>query len=212
MGKRPLLLDLFCGAGGCAVGYHRAGFDVIGVDIRPQPRYPFRFVQGDALRPPFDLRQFDAIHASPPCQAYTVARHMNGNNHVDLIAPIRRLLRSSRLPYVIENVPGAPLVSPTQLCGRALGLMVKRHRLFESNVHLTAPCCPQGHRGEWYTVFGDGGGRQKNGRRRDAKGPLARCAMMIDWMNRRELSQAIPPAYTEYIGRQLLNALGGIAP
>ena len=205
---RPRLLDLFCGAGGCSMGYHRASFDVVGVDNRPQPRYPFPFVQADAL----DFlathgRQFDVIHASPPCQAYTAARPMHGNRHPDLVGTVRDLLDSTGKLWVIENVPGAPLRFFTTVCGLALGIKVKRHRLFESNLLLFAPPCPRRHVGEWYTVFGDGGSRVSRGRKRDAKNGTARLAMGIEWMNRRELSQAIPPAYTHYLGVQLRAAL-----
>ncbi len=204
---RPLLLDLFCGAGGCAVGYHRAGFDVVGVDIRPQPRYPFPFVQADALRPPFDLTKFAVIHASPPCQRYSVAGNINGGQrHPDLVAATRDQLVSTGKPYVIENVPGAPLHFPLTVCGLSLGLRVKRHRLFESNVMLFAPAC-QGHAsGDWVTVFGGGAPAVADNRRRAPVG-AARQAMGIDWMSRGELSQAIPPAYTEWIGKQLLRIL-----
>jgi site-specific DNA-cytosine methylase len=142
---RPRLLDLFCGAGGASVGYHRAGFDVVGVDNQVQPHYPFEFHQADAMTYPLD--GFDAIHASPPCQAFTVAKSINGRQHIDLLTPTRERLRGWGGVWVIENVPGAPM------------------------------------RPDW------------------------RRAMGIDWMNRDELAQAVPPAYTEYIGYQLLAAL-----
>lgn len=228
--KRPLLLDLFCGAGGCAVGYHRAGFDVVGVDIKPQPRYPFEFIQADALEYILELAGYanglyDAIHASPPCQAYTSLssmKHVQANNHKDLIPATRALLVKSGLPYVIENVPGAPLRNPMMLCGTMFdGLGVKRHRLFESNVSLvsTKRCDHSRHRnpprfktfrhGVWYLsrfcpAYGHGGGKGASGVA--DWGP----AMGIDWMpSRRQIAQAIPPAYTEFIGRQLLAAIGG---
>lgn len=135
--KRPLLLDLFCGAGGCSVGYYRAGFDVVGIDIKPQPRYPFPMVVGNALNPPFDVSDFDAIHASPPCQAYSRSRNNGTNaNAPKLIEQTRDLLRKSSRPYVIENVEGAPLLYPTLICGAMFGLSASgfdlpRHRLFE---------------------------------------------------------------------------------
>ena len=140
----PRLLDLFCGAGGAAMGYHRAGFTVVGVDINPQRHYPFEFHQADALE--FDVSGFDAIHASPPCQAFTAYKRRP--NHVgdypDLIWPTRQKLIASGVPYVIENIPKAPLLNPITLCGSSFGLDVRRHRLFESNVPLLAPPCDHG--------------------------------------------------------------------
>lgn len=221
---RPRLLDLFCGAGGAAVGYARAGFEVVGVDINPQPRYPFEFHQADALTYPLD--GFDVIHASPPCQAYSVANNIHGKNHPDLLPITRERLIESGTAWVIENVPGAPMhVGPPTLlspeingvivCGLALDLNVKRHRLFESNRPLTGTKCPPGHPGDWLLVFGHsvlergtvigkakgGGNRIKRKHTTIARG---REAMGIDWMNRDELSESIPPAYTEWIGQQLL--------
>lgn len=207
---RPRLLDLFCGAGGAAMGYHRAGFDVVGVDIKPQPRYPFEFHQADALE---FLREhgheFDAIHASPPCQAYTRGRKLQGNTHPDLVAPVRDLLETTGKPYVIENVPGAPLVNPVVLEGQMFpGLRTQRKRLFETNWPLDVPILrpPPPARnakmgrpvtpGEWMHVVGHFSGLSE-----------AREAMGIDWMGQHELAQAIPPAYTEFIGRRLLEEL-----
>lgn len=198
---RPILLDLFCGAGGAAMGYHRAGFSVIGVDIAPQPHYPFTFIQGDALA--FPLKGFDAIHASPPCQRWS-PRTKDRKRHPDLIAPLRPLLLASGLPYVIENVPRAPLTGPV-LCGSSFGLSVERHRRFETNFPLMVPPCAHGQQprrfriydhGRWYLsrvahVAGNGGGKA------DEQWP---SAMGIAWMDRRELVEAIPPAYTEHIG------------
>ncbi len=210
---RPRLLDLFCGAGGAAVGYHRAGFDVVGVDIKPQPRYPFDFIQADALvGGPFIAEAFDAIHASPPCQRWS-SKTQNPDDHPDLITPLRPLLERTGLPYVIENVPDAPLIDPIILCGSSFALGVERHRAFESNVPLMAPPCAHGQQpkrfrlydhGRWYQsrivhVFGTGGGK---GREHWQE------AMGIDWTNDTdELREAIPPAYTEHIGWQLLNAV-----
>lgn len=214
---KPKLLDLFCGAGGAAMGYHRAGFEVVGVDIKPQPRYPFEFHQADAMTYPLD--GFDVIHASPPCQRYSIAASIHGNaeDHPDLVDPCRERLIQSGAAYVIENVPGAPLRNAITICGRALGLGVKRHRLFESNRPILGTYCPKGHKGEWVTVVGHTViSRQHRipmvpGKRRQQFKHLGtergREAMGIDWMTRDELSLAIPPAYTEWIGRQLLHQL-----
>jgi DNA (cytosine-5)-methyltransferase 1 len=219
--SRPLLLDLFCGAGGAAMGYHRAGFDVVGVDIKPQPRYPFEFHQDDALAwldSPMDLQAYDAIHASPPCQAYTVANNIHQREHPNLLPLTRELLRKAGGPWVIENVPGAPMPAHVQVCGLALGLNVKRHRWFESSELMWGTQCPPGHPGDWLLVFGHtvlergtvigkakgGGNRIKRIHTTTDRG---REAMGIDWMNRDELSEAIPPAYTEFIGQQLIEHL-----
>ncbi|HXI68294.1 MAG TPA: DNA cytosine methyltransferase [Steroidobacteraceae bacterium] len=223
---KPRLLDLFCGAGGAAMGYHRAGFEVVGVDIKPQPNYPFEFVQDDALLFMREARftrlceTFDAIHASPPCQLFTRANggwvgRLSDDRHADLITPTRELLEATGLPYVIENVVGAPLRDPVTICGTTLGLNVKRHRLFESNCPLMVPPC-SGHERDYVICFGGGvrGRTHQLGRTPNNSGPILRRptlplkqgqeAMEIGWMDRHELSQAIPPAYTELIGHQLL--------
>jgi len=205
----PLLLDLFCGAGGAAMGYYRAGFDVVGVDIEPQPHYPFRFIQADAMA--FPLAAFDVIHASPPCQAYSATKTLHSNEYPDYIAPLRRRLSRFAFTWVIENVVGAPLISPFQLCGSSFGLGVRRHRLFESNVALLSPPCVHDQQPEPIDVTGSGA--RRSGPRLDGAGgnsrkprnlAEAREAMGIDWMSRAELSEAIPPAYTEFVGEQLL--------
>jgi len=220
------LLDLFCGAGGAAVGYHRAGFDVVGVDIHPQPRYPFEFWQLDALDVidrlgigqtfhDKTLADFDAIHASPPCQAFTAYRRRKGARraHPNLISETRTLLRESGLPYVIENVPAAPLENPIQLCGSSFGLDVRRHRWFESNLALLAPPCDHG----WQTPRFPQATNRTNQRSTVEIGvyriplDIQRQAMGIEWMTLSELSQAIPPAYTEHIGRHLLAHLEAAA-
>lgn len=218
----PRLLDLFCGAGGAAMGYHRAGFEVVGVDINPQPHYPFRFIQADALDVlrHWDWREHDlmepyfhAIHASPPCQAYSwSAKRWTEIPRADLVAPTRDLLLATGLPWVIENVVGAPLVDPLVLCGTQFGLEVIRHRLFESNVMLLGPggkCHHVGtvQDGTYVTVAGHGGDNIRGRGSRAAK----QRAMGIDWMTDEELNEAIPPAYTEWIGRQLLAALEAAA-
>jgi len=201
---RPRLLDLFCGAGGCSVGYHRAGFDVVGVDSKPMPRYPFESIQADALEYLAEHgREFDAIHASPPCQQYSVTKSIWGKEYADLIPATRELLHATGKPWVIENVQPAPL-GGIVLCGMMFGLKVYRHRRFESSELLFAPHHPRhkeravavGHKandGQFMTVAGH-----------ISSIAVARKAMGIDWMTRAELVQAIPPAYTEYVGKQLL--------
>lgn len=206
---RPRLLDLFCGAGGAAVGYHRAGFDVVGVDIADQPHYPYEFYQDDALKYLLEhYDKFDAFHASPPCQAFTKAQRIRGNDHPDFITATRNAFLLIGKPWVIENVPGSPLRKPTTLCGADFGLRTYRHRLFESSVKLTRPRCHEPHDaplakmgrppkpGEYMHVVGHFSGVRE-----------ARQAMDIDWMTRDELAESIPPAYAEWIGRQLLDAL-----
>ena len=198
------------------MGYHRAGFDVIGVDINPQPNYPFRFIQLDVLAlemTPADIRScFDAIHASPPCQSYTAYRrkgHGVGDGYPDLIVPTRELLVRAGLPYIIENVHGAPLREPVTLCGSSFGLDLRRHRLFESNVPLVAPPCNH----SWQTPRFAQATNRENRRRTIEVGvwriPLERQqqAMGVDWMSLEELSEAVPPAYTEFLGRQLAGYL-----
>jgi DNA (cytosine-5)-methyltransferase 1 len=214
-GRRPRLLDLFCCAGGAGTGYFRAGFDVVGVDLNPQPNYPFAFVQTNALKlDPKFISTFDAIHASPPCQSYSDLAKRNGNADAwpRLIDPIREVLERSGLPYIIENVEGAPLRNPTVLCGTMFkGLRVIRHRLFETNFPILTPKHgphPKVHtfdkRKAHYGKTNDmvdfvqvtGGGNCTIAAARDAMG--------IDWMTKNELNEAIPPAYTFFIGKQLL--------
>lgn len=194
------LLDLFCGGGGASMGYHRADFDVVGVDIKPQPHYPFEFVQADALEYVAEHgEEFDVIHASPPCQAYSMMQHIwkNSQDHPDLIEPTRTALLLSNKPFVIENVVGAPLRIALLLCGTMFGLKIIRHRIFESNVSmplLTYTCHHDNVYDPWHGNIGE---REKLSKE-----------MGIDWfMTRQEVWQAIPPAYTEFIGRQLMNAV-----
>jgi len=211
---RPSLLDLFCGAGGCSMGYHRAGFDVIGVDHKPQKNYPFEFVQMDAL----DYlkkhgHKFDVIHASPPCQRYSKATHGAGTamNHPDLVEPVRLVLQQIGKPFVIENVPGAPLIEPLKLSGMMFDLDTIRERWFETvpaiwftpvPVRKHANTAKQGTQpivGEQYiSVVGH-----------FSNVAYARRAMGIEWMTRDELAQAIPPVYTEYIGRWMQKLVFG---
>lgn len=213
--KRPRLLDLFCGAGGAAMGYHRAGFEVVGVDIKPQPRYPFTFIEGDALEyVAAHGQEFAAIHASPPCHHYsTGTRHRKNQGVVypDLLPPTQAILRALGLPYIIENVPGAKalLQEPLLLCGGMFGLGVMRHRYFEISFLVPAP----EHTCNGKDVDRDAVSITRHGppARWYRKNPGATFnikqwhdAMGIDWMTRTPLTQAIPPAYTEYIGRQLL--------
>lgn len=201
-------LDLFCGAGGATRGLQMAGFHVTGVDIKKQPRYcGDEFHRADALaiaigQPIEDIRAcFDFVWASPPCQHYTMAQRIRGNSHPDLIEWTRDFLRRTQLPYVIENVPGAPLQEPIELCGAMFGLRTYRHRLFECSFLVNTPAHPE-HiaplrkmgrpplAGEFMHVVGNFSGVE-----------MAREAMGIDWMSRDELREAIPPAYSELIGR-----------
>jgi DNA (cytosine-5)-methyltransferase 1 len=217
------LLDLFCGAGGASMGYHRAGFEVVGVDISPQPRYPFPFCQDDALDALrsgavygngqfFGLGDFDAIHASPPCQAFTDLKSMwNAGEHEDLLTPTRELLEATGLPYVIENVEGAPMRSPVKLCGSSFGMRIRRHRLFETNWTLMSMPCAHGQQGVPIGVYGTGGGGQMTRGYKASGVAEAREVMETPWMTLAECSQAIPPAYTEFIGTQLMAHLDGHA-
>lgn len=218
------LLDLFCNAGGAATGYARVGFDVTGVDIERQPHYPFTFHQADAMT--FPLAGFDAIHASPPCQAYSVTKHTHGKSHPDLLAPTRERLVRSGVPWVIENVVGAPMRDPLMLCGTMFDLtavdhdgtvlFLRRHRLFESSELLFAPgpCrCSEFKARGWKVggVYGGGSQDRQHAQfvRRGGytpKAPVRRSLMGMSWTTQDELSQAIPPAYTEWIGAQLARA------
>ncbi|BCI54990.1 hypothetical protein NIIDNTM18_42680 [Mycolicibacterium litorale] len=226
--SRPLLLDLFCGAGGAGMGYHRAGWHVVGVDKAPQPNYPFDFIRADALdflsrliSQPEPLiyggteLRFVAAHASPPCQFYSDMSNCRpglADDYPDLVGPTRELLKQTGLPWVMENVDGSGLLTQSSLfedlhgitlCGHMFGLKLYRHRLFESNVALSEPHHPR------HITPGGKAGHWKPGEIISVSGnctpiALAREAMGIDWMTRDELSESIPPAYTEHIGRQLI--------
>lgn len=202
------ILDLYCGGGGCSCGYYRAGFECVGVDINPQPNYPYKFIRADAIEYLTKHgKDFDVIHASPPCQRFTRAQRLQKRRHADLLTPTVKAIKSVGVPWVVENVPGAPLVGAVTLCGLSLGCGVKRHRLFLSSMPLMGTPCPKSHAGEWFTVFGGGAAKDKRDGRRRATATEAKRAMGIDWMTRRELSQSVPPAYTEYIGRQIMTQL-----
>lgn len=229
---RPRAVDLFCGAGGATKGLQRAGFHVTGVDIKRQPRYcGDAFVQADALNPPFDLRGFDFIWASPPCQGYSRLRHLpwlRDKRYPLLIEPMRKLLLAADVPYVIENVEDAPLIDAFILCGLQFGLPVYRHRKFETNWFYGPLLCHPPHR----EVIGHG--RMLNDRRKgtlnagSSKGAWGKQkivtvaggqfkkadgerALGIDWMTKAELCEAIPPAYSEYIGKQAMRVLEEVA-
>jgi DNA (cytosine-5)-methyltransferase 1 len=213
--SKPRLLDLFCCAGGAAMGYHRAGFEVVGVDIAPQPRYPFEFHQADAMT--FPLDGFDAIHASPPCQAYSMnLRGLVTKDYPELIEPTQARLEASGMPWVIENVVGAILPSAIILCGMTFGLSMHRHRLFQTGgFAMLAPPCIKGDKaqtrdGRAYSPY-DKDSRESWGVGKGKGGAALLMAqlMEVEWMHGQEISEAIPPAYTEYIGRQLMAVLTG---
>lgn len=215
--QRPRLLDLFSCQGGAGYGYWLAGFHVTGVDIRPQPLHPchdgMEFVHSDAFAYLAEhAHEFDAVHASPPCRAYTKAKGGVAANyrHPDLVEDVRSALRETGLPYVIENVPGAPLVDPVTLCGAMFGLRTYRHRLFELGgwgIGLEAPEHPvhvarvakMGRRakeGEFLSVVGNFAGIEE-----------ARNVMEMPWANGDGLRQGIPPRYTEWVGMRLMSEI-----
>lgn len=216
------LLDLFCGAGGAAAGYADAGFNVTGIDINPQPNYPFTVIQDDALEyAKLHGHKYHIIHASPPCQAYTPLRNLytkNPKQHPDLVAVTRHTLHETERPYIIENVPGAPLHQPIRLCGSSFNLGVRRHRLFESNMPLLALPCNHAKQGRPIGVYGNGGGWSRRIQQHAAEHNrtlsiratrLQDCynAMGMHWGTRREVTQAIPPAYTRFLGQQIITIL-----
>lgn len=205
------ILDLFCCEGGAATGYHQAGFEVVGVDIVHRPNYPFDLVVADALEYGYAHgHEFDAIHASPPCQAYSKAQRLRDNQHPDLVGPTREMLETLGKPWVIENVPGAPLRDPVELCGAMFGLRTYRHRLFETGGFELVPPPHPVHvarttkmgrplkEGEFMHVVGNFSGVA-----------TARDIMGMPWASREGLAEAIPPAYTRYIGGVLDKQLRG---
>ena len=213
------LLDLFSGAGGGGVGYFDAGFRVVGVDHRPQPHYPFEFIRADALEYLAEHgNEYDVIHASPPCQAYSVTWGLYKRDYPMLIELVRDALIQTGKPYVIENVPGSPLINPVMLCGTMFGLKVIRHRLFECSplIYFSPATCQ--HEG-----YATGNRARRVGITRTPRlsdgfnyvtvagnnylSDEGAKAMKIDWMTRAELSQAIPPAYTEWLGGQIIEII-----
>lgn len=214
------LLDGFCGAGGASAGYHRAGLAVTGLDIARQPHYPFEFMQADflALDPEWIAANFDAVHISPVCKRYSATTpDSHRENHPDQIGPARELVKATGLPYVIENVRGAPLIAPVWLCGTEFGLTtvmprygqvwLSRHRGFEANFWIWGAGGCSCHGKRIVGVYGNGAGGPKQSTRGPGMAKAAREVMGIDWMTRAELDQSLPPAYTEFIGGQLRNHL-----
>ena len=205
---RPKILDLFCGAGGAGMGYHLAGFEVEGVDNKPQPHYPFKFCQADALE--FPLEGYDAYHASPPCQKFSYCVNPLGRSeYLDLITPIRQRLELTGKPFVIENVPGATLENYIEIDGTMVGIRTIKNRWFELHgfeiLLLPAKWNARGKvkSGEFAGIMRHG----KNSRELTKREHLAE-AYEIDWgMNRHELREAIPPAYTKLIGKHLLEII-----
>jgi DNA (cytosine-5)-methyltransferase 1 len=206
-GRRPRLLDLFCCQGGASAGYVAAGFDVVGVDLDPQPRYPYEFVQADALDYLVQHgHEFDAIHASPPCQGYSLTQRIQRNAHPMLIDKVRDLARWTGRPYVIENVRAArwAMLDPVELCGCVFGLHTYRPRLFESSFPISVrPCAPHASEtvkmgrplrdGDWYHAVGN-----------FSNVSYVRADLGVPWMNRDGIRECVPPAYTEHVGRALL--------
>ena len=210
----PRVLDLFCGAGGASMGYILAGYDVTGVDIKHGRRYPWGYIRKNVMTlTPEDLQGFDLIHASPPCQTYSATKHLRNaqgktTSKQDLVEPVRELLIASGIPYVIENVEGAPLIDPVQLCGSAFGLKVRRHRLFESSMPLKGTGCNHKEQGKPVGIYGSMRDEIPGGGHTAKTMDEAYEAMGINWMIWGELVEAIPPAYTHYIGQQIMSIYG----
>lgn len=191
------------------MGYHRAGFEVEGLDIKHGKRYPFTYHRLDFNTLDVDmLRGYDFIHASPPCQTFSITKNLRNaqgksTSKVDLLEPTRKLLQESGVPYIIENVPGAPLINPVQVCGSSFGLKVRRHRLFESNLPLVGSVCDHKKQGRPVGIYGSMRDEIPSGGKTATSIEEAREAMGIDWMIWGELVEAIPPVYTEYLGKQI---------
>jgi DNA (cytosine-5)-methyltransferase 1 len=207
------LLDLYCGVGGASVGYHQAGFEVYGVDLKHGKRYPYTYLRADVLdvlRDEEYINQFDVIHASPPCQTHSITQHLRNaqgktTSKLDLIPETRAALIASGKPYIIENVPGSPLINPIQLCGSSFGLKVRRHRLFESNLPLVGSACNHKLQGRPIGVYGSLNDEIPKGGKTASTIDEARAAMDMPWAIWTELVEAIPPAYTKYLGGQVWN-------
>jgi DNA (cytosine-5)-methyltransferase 1 len=205
------LLDLFCGVGGASVGYHQAGFEVYGVDLKHGKRYPFTYIRADVLdvlRDEEYINQFDVIHASPPCQTHSITKHLRNaqgksTSKIDLIPETREALIASGKPYIIENVPGSPLINPIQLCGSSFSLKVRRHRLFESNMPLIGSICDHKAQGRPIGVYGSLNDEIPKGGKTASTIDEARKAMNMNWAIWSELVEAIPPAFTKYLGDQI---------
>jgi DNA (cytosine-5)-methyltransferase 1 len=205
------LLDLFCGVGGASTGYAQAGFEVHGVDLKHGKRYPFTYMRAnvlDVLQDEKYIQQFDVIHASPPCQTHSITKHLRNaqgksTSKIDLIPETRAALIASGKPYIIENVPGSPLIDPIQLCGSSFGLKVRRHRLFESNMPLVGSVCDHKSQGRPVGVYGSLNDQIPGGGKTASTISEARQAMGMEWAIWTELVEAIPPAFTKYLGDQI---------
>lgn len=230
---RPKLLDLFCCAGGCSEGYRRAGFYPYGIDHKQQPHYPFQFIEMDALEAmsrlisgealtftdsrglneqTLDLSDFSAIHASPDCQGYSVSKSMKGTKGAEKIIPeVRQLLKKTGKLFVIENVLGSPLINPIELSGMSFGLKIIRRRLFELNgfdiILIPSPRQVKNYRDEGYLPYHHGTSVKRGHLPNIWTKPRLQEAMGIDWMNIKEMTQAIPPLYIEFIGKHLMKAI-----
>ena len=192
------------------MGYHRAGFEVVGVDNKPQPNFPFEFHQADALTYP--LHGYDVYHASPPCQGYSISQYMQGTKGSGLyIDDTRVVLMNTGKPFIIENVPGSPLKNPIELSGMSFGLKIIRRRLFELHgfdiLFIPSPHQVRNYRSEGYLPYHHGTSIKRGHLPNIWTKPRLKAAMQIDWMDVKEMTQAIPPAYTEYIGKYLLEAI-----